>query len=264
MKKTLLLLFYIVLLSSCEKESLVSPMDDIFETEKVEKDSKYVSYFKDMVFDKENHSSELKPRKQMNEVKIWLHSSVPQSHKEWLTDLINEINTVIPSDELKFNYVSTQDSATVSIIFVGSGNYGLYPEVFEGVTLNVDYIERNNIWGQASNWLYSEEECQRLQSRIWYSNNGGSYTEAILKHEFLHSLGLKHYDGYEYEGSIMTRYITSGAEDITENDKMVLKLLYYNGEYGEVSENIDCGDPYIDSEQKEKVLNLVEVLLDNM
>lgn len=244
-KSILLLLLSVLVLTSCEPD-----IDPVIPTDNG--DTSYfdpeVHHFIDVVVDYKNGRG-VEPRKRYGLTKVYLDSSVTVSQKQILDDLIIEINSIVDVSLLSFEYTNDINEFDIGIVF-GEPTY--MNEVF-GTNTNPP----SSWWGGTS----IAADChEMIKSYIWIDRD----VEKLLKHEFLHALGLRHTDGGR--SSIMFHSMGDAQNNMSEYDRAVLKLLYYEGDYGSVVEYIadDCSDDdrylYEDEvkDTKEQLQNIID------
>lgn len=241
-----LLLFTVLILTSCEHdEDLIIPIDS--------GDVRYfnpeVHHFMDIVVDYKNGKG-VEPRKNYGLTKVYLDSSVTDSQKQILDDLMSEINSIVDVSLLSFEYTDDIDEFDIGIVF---GHHTYMNEVF-GINANPP----STWWGGTS----IAADChEMIKSYIWFERD----VERLLKHEFLHALGLRHADGGR--SSIMFHNMNVAEDNMTEYDRAALKLLYYEGDYGSVVEYIadDCSDDdrYLYGDEVKDTKEQLQNIIDN-
>lgn len=241
-------IYYLLLLSvlfvvSCSKEEL-QPIgfDDIPNVNDLTYNDKVVNHFMDIAV----NSSDGKYYELLifkGDINIYLHDGMSQSDENTLRTFVNEIDSTIKNDNIRFNFVTDTINANV---FVMSGTQQQYNDYW-------GYTNSNNFIG-ATRKFRDINDCSGLEkSSMWYTQG-----QATMKHEFLHGIGLYH---TEVSGNIMNHYIQIGSDELSNMDKDVLYLLYHPDL---ISDSYDCSDAdnLLTTEEVDEIKNKLYHLLE--
>lgn len=242
MKKILLLLSVTILLfTSCEKEPL---FNDPIEPPVVDTVGDITSHFVTLT----TVGGVAEPRKHRGTIKVYLHTTMSDNDKKVVYDLVDKIVNEVGEEFIYFEF--TDDINTFDIGM-------MYGESEQANDLFGSNFNTNNDWWGAS---LGSDNCTQIEKRyVWYNRHNST----LIKHEFLHSIGL----GHATKGnSIMYHNLGYASDNMTFEDISVIKLLYYNGVYGEMvpfSVNGDNCDDLLTGNELEEMKSLVELIIDN-
>jgi hypothetical protein len=263
MKKLLYLLSVLLILSSCEKEDLVPVYpggDNTNGTNSINTTGtpeSVISHFYDIVSVKRSGlESWYEPRKMKGTVNVYLHSSVGKSDSIVIHNFLNEVKDIINNDGVEFVITRNKENYTLGIV---NGGPTLFNNVFDN-----DATFPNYYVGAATYERDYSGDCTKIQkAQLWYDMSHSP----LIKHEILHCLGFLHADHANSDGSIMYHMINDMEPNMTENDKNVLKLLYYDGDYGSVVETgvTECTEDimYMDKEESDEFKELLKLIIEN-
>jgi len=257
MKKNLYLLIvtFLLILTSCEKEDISNITDNNTFPVITEIDRQISHFFDIATYDNVTHSVtgekvRLEPRRHRGEVKIYLDSSVTPQEKQVIDNQINLVLTYIEGSGVSFVYTNDIDNFDIGIV---SGSPEYMNSVFGTNSNPPDYW-----FGGVVGW----STCRTIQKRyMWFDPEHSK--EKTIRHELMHTIGLKH---VESGNSLMYHNLGQADDILSPNDVVALKLLYYDGVYGAISpvEIDNCSDderymyPNEEEELKEKIRLIIE------
>lgn len=213
-----------------------------------------ISHFYDLVSVKRDGlDSWYEPRSQKGTIKVYIHVSVPEEDRLIISNFLSEIKELIRNESIQFEIINEIEGYNIGIV---KGGPLLFNEVFKN-----DRSFPPSYLGAAT-YTRNNQDCAQIEkAELWYTEG-----ETLLKHEILHTLGFFHADYADKNGSIMYHNITDMEPDMTENDKSVLRLLYYNGVYGSIVDTVtDCDEDamYMDAVESEAFKLLLQSIIDN-
>jgi Protein of unknown function (DUF2927) len=172
-------------------------------------------YFNEIAFGSEFGSSEVFCKKWVDDVDIYVSGEIPQYLNDELINILEELNELIKSVELRIVYSKEQANY---IIFFGPGEK--YAEIEPAAE---PYVEDN--WGLF--WVYWSSNNEIYRGSMYVDTERTMSKDAqkhLLREELTQSLGLM-IDSNKYADSIFYQgwTITTEYSDI---DRSVISLLY--------------------------------------
>jgi len=259
MKNSLRLLFLFVILffASCEKED-INTIGEIPTAPVVSETDRIIKHFFDLTTHPNAthaHTGEtvrLAPKRWRGDVRIYLDNSVNNNDRQIIYNLIDSVSVYIEGSGVNFIYTDDIDNFDFGIV---NGTPEYMNSVFGTNAVKSD----ETILGSVSGWA----NCVTIGKRyMWYDSYQSM--EILIGHELGHGLGLTHAKSGE---SLMYHWLNRNEDFFTKQDIAVLKLLYYNGIYGESfppSSDVElCNEQYLTKTQEEDLKEKLRLIIEN-
>ena len=258
MKKKLYFVYIIfaVLFLSCEEENKY----DDNSTSNVNENQLIVNHFVDIVTEYYPNFGYVAPKKlNGGEVIVYFHESLSNDEKEHIRNFYDRIQFLANSvgSDISFSY--TEDSSNGFKIGIVHGDVDFLNDVF-----GTDYTSKDTTLGKAfSSAGGGPQDCMLINESLVFINDE---RPSVLFHELGHTIGLEHTNkrGYLMTAGQPIDDVVSGV-GMNELDEMVVKLLYYVGDLGDVMV-LDCAvaTSYgLNNEEIEDLKNLISSIIDN-
>jgi hypothetical protein len=242
---------------SCEKEG-VNTISEIPTVPVVSDTDRIIQHFFDLttypgyIHPRTGESVLYAPRRWRGDVRIYLDSTVGSEDREIIYNIIDSVSTYIEGSGVNFSYTDDIDNFEVGIV---NGPPEYMNSIFGTNVRNSD--ESYETYGAVSGYA----NCVTLVKKFMWSENS---IETIIGHELGHVLGLSH---AEQGKSMMYPLLGQMDPFFTKQDIAVLKLLYYNGIYGEnfpISSDIElCNELYLTETQEEDLREKLRLIIEN-
>ena len=244
-KLSYLLVLLVLVLVSCEKETVFQPIDPPV----VDTVSPMISHFITLT----TFGGEREPKKLRDTVRVYLHSTMSEGDKEVVYNLVDKIISIIGEGKINFIYTDDINNFDIGMVY---GSAGLMNTLFGTNSNPPDYW-----YGGTSG---NNTECTTINKRyIWYDWSN----PMLIKHEFLHAVGLGHATS---GSSIMYHMIGGNDDEMSNNDIAALKLLYYDGVYGEMVPKVNNGttsctedDIFLLGDELEELKEFSQMIIEN-
>lgn len=243
--------FYIALFSvffiSCENEPPTNNTG--YEPPIVDINDQIINHFIQLTTDGIN---KLEPRKRRDNPVIYLHHTMSENEKQVVYGFAEQLSVLLGEEIMSFSFTDTMDEYDIAIVY-GDAQY-------LNDNFGTNSVTDNGYWGAA---VRTYKECTVFgKTHIWYDVSSSK----LIKHEFLHALGLGHASTGR---SIMYHNMNDADSNMSDLDKAVLRLLYYNGTYGEIvppvdnPENCTDDDVFLMGEDLENLKIQLRSILEN-
>jgi hypothetical protein len=255
MKNSLRLLFLFVILffASCEKEDIntIGEIPTVSETDRIIKHFFDLTTYPNSTHAHTGETVRLAPKRWRGDVRIYLDNSVNNNDRQIIYNIIDSVSVYIEGSGVNFIYTDDIDNFDFGIVN-GTPEY------------------MNSVFGTNSNspdgWLGATSgysNCVTIEKRyMWY--DGYNSMEILIGHELGHGLGLSHAKSGE---SLMYHWLNQNDDFFTKQDIAVLKLLYYDGVYGEnfpASTDVElCNEQYLTDTQEEDLREKLRLIIEN-
>ena len=252
-KLNLLVLMIIILFTSCEKEIIIDePQQPTVDTNLL-----VINHFVDIVTEYYSGDGYLVPKRLHDgEVVVYLHESLSYEEKEYIFTFYERVSSLVGTvgNDMTFNY--TEDSTDEFTIGIVHGDVDYLNEVFDE-----DYTAKETTLGKAFSWANSSPDSCMIftKSHVFINDSRPS----VLLHELGHTIGLEH---TTKKNHLMSLYDFGVDGGMSEMDEMVVKLLYYEGELGNVMGFMDCEtdtDIVLNYLEIEDLKGLLQLIIDN-
>ena len=226
LKASIIYLTALLTLVSCEKEELPSEESDKVIIDRI------INHFQDisthLYSDWEGTGENLYQRNARwkdgglngtNKIDVFFHESFTNvSKKNGLIEFLETLDSNITDENIKFNIVTSIDSADITIFFGKDERDQVYGESADNGFLGAAIWDTENMRN-----IQNPDVTKIVHGNLWIN----IWDHKLLKHEFLHVLGFHHTN----LNGIMNHYVNNMRE-LKDLDVKVINLLYHNGDYG--------------------------------